>query len=137
MSADLDTYKVMVVGEVNVGKTCLVKRMLNLPMPETTVNSIGVDFANKTHLLKDNRTSVRVQLWDTAGLEKYRGIVVSHYRQTKGCMVVYSVTDRSSFDAVKTHIQTAQENAGNELNIVIVGNKVDLVERDPSARQVT
>ena len=127
-------YKVMVVGEVNVGKTCLVSRMLGKPMPERTMNTIGVEFGTKNLSLKDNRTSVKVQLWDTAGLEKYRAIVVSHYRRTKGCMVVYSVADRSSFDAVKTHIERARENAEDELNIVVVGNKVDLVERDPTAR---
>jgi len=86
--------------------------------------------------MKDGAT-VKAQLWDTAGQEKYRAITVAHYRKALGCLVVYDVTNRKTFTDVKYWLDSLMDSAEQEIQIMLVGNKVDLVEDDPRARQVT
>ena len=83
--------------------------------------------------MKDGST-VKAQLWDTAGQEKYRAITVAHYRKALGCLIVYDVTNRKSFTNVKFWLQSLMDSAEKDISIMLVGNKVDLVADDPSAR---
>lgn len=119
-----------------MGKTCLLSRYLKNQLPKTQGPTIGVEFATKNVTMKDGAT-VKAQLWDTAGQEKYRAITVAHYRKALGCLVVYDVTNRKTFTDVKYWLDSLMDSAEQEIQIMLVGNKVDLVEDDPRARQVT
>jgi small GTP-binding protein len=98
--------------------------------------TIGVEFGTKNVMLKDG-TTVKAQLWDTAGQEKYRAITVAHYRNAVGALVVYDVTRASTFQNVKYWIESLCNQAEQDICVVIVGNKVDIVKEDPTKRQVT
>ena len=128
-----ELYKVIIVGDASVGKSCLLQRYMNKQMPKMQTHTIGVEFATKEHTLK-NGNRQKVQLWDTAGLERYQAMVRAHYKRTVGCLIVYSVTDRSSFESIKEKIDEVYTHAESEINIILVGNKLDLVMEDPSAR---
>ena len=69
-----------------------------------TTPTIGVEFATTNVVMRDGAT-VKAQLWDTAGQEKYRSIVMAHYRKAAGALVVYDITNRASFDSVKFWIE--------------------------------
>lgn len=91
---------VILIGDVSVGKTCLLSRYLRNQLPKTQGPTIGVEFATKNVSMKDGAT-VKAQLWDTAGQEKYRAITVAHYRKALGCLIVYDITNRKTFTNVK------------------------------------
>lgn len=86
--------------------------------------------------MKDGAT-VKAQLWDTAGQEKYRAITVAHYRKALGCLIVYDITNRKTFQNLKYWLTTLLDSAEQDICIMLVGNKLDLVEEDPRARQVS
>ena len=127
---------VILIGDVSVGKTCLLSRYLKNTLPKTQGPTIGVEFATKNVSMKDGST-VKAQLWDTAGQEKYRAITVAHYRKALGCLIVYDVTNRKTFNNVKYWLQSLLDSAEQDICIMLVGNKVDLVEDDQKLRQVT
>ena len=91
---------VILIGDVSVGKTCLLNRFLKDQLPKSTSPTIGVEFATKSVTMKDGAT-VKAQLWDTAGTEKYRAITVAHYRKALGCLLVYDITNHESFKNVR------------------------------------
>lgn len=93
---------------------------------ETHVSTIGVDFKIQTiHL--SNRT-IKLQIWDTAGQERFRSITSSYYRGAHGIVVVFDVTNRDSFENIKSWLQEIDRFATNDVQKLLVGNKIDLVE---------
>ena len=68
--------------------------------PKNTNPTIGIEFATKDVTMKDGVT-VKAQLWDTAGTEKYRAITQAHYRKAHGCLIVYDITNYDSFKSVR------------------------------------
>ncbi len=76
--------------------------------------------------MKDGAT-VKAQLWDTAGQEKYRAITVAHYRKALGALIVYDITKRQTFENVKFWLESLLSQAEQSLCIILVGNKLDLV----------
>jgi len=87
--------KVVLVGNSSVGKTNLMMRFTDDKYKPNHVATIGVDFRVKTVLA--NKKQVRMQLWDTAGQEKYAHVAGVYYRKASAIVFVYSVTDRASF----------------------------------------
>jgi len=76
--------------------------------------------------MKDGAT-VKAQLWDTAGQEKYRAITVAHYRKALGCLIVYDITNKKSFANVKFWLESLMSQAAPDICIMLVGNKLDMV----------
>mmetsp|Transcript_1544 Transcript_1544/g.1040 ORF Transcript_1544/g.1040 Transcript_1544/m.1040 type:complete len:122 (+) Transcript_1544:199-564(+) len=85
--------------------------------------------------MRDGST-VKAQLWDTAGQEKYRAITVAHYRRVLGALIVYDITRRQTFDSCRYWLDSLKASAEQEVHIMLVGNKLDLVIEDPKQRQV-
>eukprot|EP00915_Cephaloidophora_sp_WS-2016_P007747 GHVH01010667.1.p1 GENE.GHVH01010667.1~~GHVH01010667.1.p1 ORF type:complete len:244 (-),score=22.91 GHVH01010667.1:74-766(-) len=131
----VDLYKVILIGDATVGKTHLVGRYVRGTLPKTPQATIGVEFATKTVPLQTGGT-VKVQLWDTAGQERYRSITAIHYRKAVGALLVYDVTRKESFANIPVWLDELKHTAAPDVVVMLVGNKVDLVEADPSSRQV-
>src|SRR5690606_5674550 len=93
--------------------------------------TIGIDFLSKTMYL-DDRT-VRLQLWDTAGQERFRSLIPSYIRDSSVAVVVYDITNRASFLNTSKWVDDVRGERGNDVIIVLVGNKTDLNDK----RQVT
>jgi len=128
-------YKVVLVGDATVGKTHLLSRYIKHSLPKAPTATIGVEFATRTVPLAVGGT-VKAQIWDTAGQERYRAITSAHYRRAVGALLVYDVTKQVTFANVVKWMEELRQNAEPDIVIMLVGNKVDLVEKDPSARQV-
>lgn len=90
------------------------------------VSTIGVDFTNRTMELDGER--VKCQLWDTAGQERFRTLTTSYYRDAQGVVIVYDVSDRQSFDNVASWKADVERHAGDDVAMMILGNKADLGE---------
>ena len=68
---------------------------------------------------------VKVQIWDTAGQERFRNITQTYYRKAQGTLLVYDITNRATFESVDTWMKTIQQQAGDSINKILVGNKMD------------
>ncbi|CAJ1397470.1 unnamed protein product [Effrenium voratum] len=127
--------KVVLVGDVSVGKTHLLSRYMKDDLPKAPAATIGVEFATKTMKLSSG-VNVKTQIWDTAGQERYRAITRAHYRRAAGAVLVYDVTRQETFRSCSLWVTEVREGAQPNAIIMLVGNKIDLVEQDPSSRQV-
>lgn len=127
--------KVVFVGDVSVGKTHLLARYMDDQLPRAPSATIGVEFATRVVQLPGCGT-LKAQLWDTAGQERYRALTRAHYRRANGAVIVYDMTRRDTFQNVGRWLRDVREGASEEVVVMLVGNKVDLAERDPSIRQV-
>ncbi|XP_026158862.1 ras-related protein Rab-33B-like [Mastacembelus armatus] len=124
------TFKVLVIGDSGVGKTCLTHRLCGGEFPSRVEATIGVDFRER--LLDIDGEKIKLQLWDTAGQERFRKSMVQHYyRNVHAVLFIYDVTRPASFNGLSAWIEECRQNSvGQEIPRLLVGNKSDL--RDPS-----
>ncbi|KAG9272172.1 ras-related protein Rab-33A [Astyanax mexicanus] len=122
-------FKIIVIGDSNVGKTCLTFRFTGGSFPEKTEATIGVDFREKAVEIEGEK--IKVQVWDTAGQERFRKSMVEHYyRNVHAVVFVYDVTKMASFENLKTWIQECNgHRVSPSVPRVLVGNKCDLVDQ--------
>jgi Ras-related protein Rab-1A len=117
-------FKLLLIGDSGVGKSCLLLRFADDTYTESYISTIGVDFKIRTIEL-DGKT-VKLQIWDTAGQERFRTITSSYYRGAHGIIIVYDVTDRQSFQNVEHWLKEIDKYATGNVNKLLVGNKSDL-----------
>uniref|UniRef100_A0A3P9IQF8 EF-hand domain-containing protein n=1 Tax=Oryzias latipes TaxID=8090 RepID=A0A3P9IQF8_ORYLA len=116
-------FKVVLVGNSSVGKTCFLRRFCDDCFHPGTCATVGVDYSVKT-LTVDN-SQVALQLWDTAGQERYRSITKQFFRKADGVVVMYDITAEQSFTAVRQWLTSVKESANEEIPIMLLGNKTD------------
>ncbi|WAQ86235.1 hypothetical protein PtA15_6A867 [Puccinia triticina] len=125
--AALKKFKLVFLGEQSVGKTSLITRFMYDTFDNTYQATIGIDFLSKTMYLEDR--TVRLQLWDTAGQERFRSLIPSYIRDSSVAVVVYDVTNRASFINTSRWVDDVRAERGNDVIIVLVGNKTDLGDK--------
>ena len=126
MSKNLDLqYKILVLGESSVGKTSLLVRYTEDKF-ENTVQTIGVDVKNK-YVMYENK-KIQLELWDTAGQERFKGIAQNYFRAANGVILVFDITNKESFNKLKFWINEGKTNIGQDTELIIAENKVDLEE---------
>ncbi|KAL2611494.1 hypothetical protein R1flu_023186 [Riccia fluitans] len=124
--------KLLLIGDSGVGKSCLLLRFCDDSFATSFITTIGIDF--KVRTIDVDGKKVRLQIWDTAGQERFRTITTAYYRGAMGILLVYDITDSSTFQNVRNWIGSITEYAAENVNVVLVGNKSDMEE---SKRQVT
>eukprot|EP01080_Neovahlkampfia_damariscottae_P004056 gene4056-7345_t len=124
-------FKLVFLGDQSVGKTSMITRFMYDTFDTNYKATIGIDFLSKTIYLDD--TTVRLQLWDTAGQERFRSLIPSYIRDSSIAIVVYDITSRKSFDNVDKWLMDIRSERGDDIVIMMVGNKSDLSEK----REVT
>ncbi|KFM79160.1 ras-related protein Rab-8A-like [Stegodyphus dumicola] len=117
------TYKILVLGDSNVGKTCIVHRFCDETYYDTYISTIGIDFKQK--IVNLDGMPIKLQIWDTAGQERFRTLTTAYYRGAMGILVMYDVTNMDSFNHLSYWFRNVEENASPDVVKVLVGNKCD------------
>ena len=121
-SISVTRHKIIFVGDANTGKTSIINRILDNPFNETYEVSIGIDFMSKN--IRFRGQNIKIQIWDSAGQEKYKGLIPSYVRNSSIVFIVYDVSNKSSFDNVPNWISFVKNI--EKTTIVLCGNKIDL-----------
>ncbi|XP_013407044.2 ras-related protein Rab-43-like [Lingula anatina] len=117
-------FKIVLIGDAGVGKTCVVQRFKSGTYTEKHGSTIGVDFTMKTLMLDGKK--IKLQVWDTAGQERFRTITQSYYRSANGVVVAYDITKKESFNNVSRWLEDVRKYAGGSIVKILIGNKSDL-----------
>ena len=117
-------YKVLLLGDSTVGKTCFLMRYTDNTFQEIHMSTIGLDYRLKTMTLNSGK-QVKVQIWDTAGQDRFRAITKNYYKGAHGIILIYDVTNQITFDNVTNWITQIKEEASDKVTIFLVGNKID------------
>ncbi|XP_054250691.1 ras-related protein Rab-10-like [Indicator indicator] len=121
--------KIVMAGESCVGKTSIVRRYTEPNWPpagaptSSYLATIGIDF--KVKAITFNDTRVKLQIWDTAGQERFHTLSTSYFRGAQGFVLVYDITNLDSFRSITTWMKDIYEKAGDEVDVILLGNKCD------------
>jgi Ras-related protein Rab-11A len=117
--------KVVFIGDSAVGKTNILSRFCRDEYIHNSQSTVGVEFASKL-IETEKGKKIKVQIWDTAGQERFKSITNTYYYRSQGALVVFDITKYSSFENVDRWVNQLRQFAGNEVVIILVGNKSDL-----------
>ena len=131
MSDKANSCKVVLLGESGVGKTCIISRYVNNTYDEKSETTNGASYASKVIDLEQYKQSLRFDIWDTAGQEKYRSLTKFFYKDAAIAILVYDITRRDQFEEVRKYWYEQLKTCG-EKNIVIglAGNKCDMFDKE-------
>ena len=142
-------YKIILIGDSSVGKTCLFKKITTGTFSEKIISTIGMDRKSLSFKIpiKDDKgneieKNFEIQLWDTAGQDRFRSITKQYFKDSQGLFLLYDITNKETFDNLDKWIYGVRENLGGEKNnknkyiIVLLANKLDLVKENPEMRKV-
>ncbi|XP_055944276.1 ras-related protein Rab-37-like isoform X3 [Argiope bruennichi] len=117
-------FTVMLVGDSGVGKTCLLVRYKDGAfLSGVFISTVGIDYRNKVVNVDD--TKVKLQIWDTAGQERFRSVTHAYYRDAHALLLLYDVTNKTSFDNTRAWLGEINEYAQDDVVIMLIGNKAD------------
>ena len=123
-SAVYNSYKVLLLGNSYVGKTCILLRFSEDIFKENYDVTIGLNYRIKSMTVENN--PIKMQIWDTSGEEKFKAIAKNFYRGAHGVLLVYDICQKNSFLDVKSWIEQIIENADNDdIVMILCGNKCD------------
>jgi small GTP-binding protein len=117
-------YKILLLGDSSVGKTCLMSRYVDDKFEQNHISTIGLDYRLKT--MKIGTDNIKIQIWDTAGQDRFKSITRTYYKGANGVLLLYDITSVNSFKNIRNWLHQIRENTDEGLVIVLVGNKSDL-----------
>ena len=120
-------FKLILVGDSCVGKSNILLKYLKNEFDPNSRATVGVEFGTK-NIIIDNK-KIKIQIWDTAGEERYRSITSAYYKGAKGAFIVYDITRKSTFDNIDKWISDLKLNGDKNICIIILGNKSDLDDK--------
>ncbi|EAY09011.1 small GTP-binding protein, putative [Trichomonas vaginalis G3] len=127
MVENVDFFKFIVIGSTGVGKTCIMKRMTENEFRENTLSTTGVEF-DSTKVDVDGK-EIPIQIWDTAGQERFRSISRAYFRNAIGVLLVFSLTDKESFEEIGGWLNDARTLCCQDAEIMLIGNKCDIPDQ--------
>ena len=140
-------YKIILIGNSGVGKTSFFRKLSTGEFFEKNISTIGVEKKTFEFDIEVNKEGTKVKekfnlsLFDTAGQEKFRAVTHNYYKNSDGILLLYDITSKITFEHVTVWIESIKELLGidksNKQVIILIGNKLDLVEEEPSVREVT
>jgi len=122
---EIKQFKVVLLGEGSVGKTSLFLMFLHQQFNPAHKTTLQATYERKRITLPD-KTRVDLNIWDTAGQERFHTLGPIYYRNSHGAILVYDITDANSFERVQNWVKELRKMLGNDVVLVIVGNKIDL-----------
>ena len=127
-SSSMETYKIILVGDISVGKTNLLTQYVDEKFTENNISTVGIEFKNKIIELK-NGMKIRLQIWDTSGQEKFMSLTKNYFRGCNLALFVFDVTNKASFDDIQMWLDSFKDVNGEKSKRVLIGNKIDLENR--------
>ena len=121
------SLKVVLVGDTKVGKSCVLSRFVQGTFDRNMPATIGAAFLTK--VITTSTGPVRLQLWDTAGQEKFRSLAPMYYRSSSVAIMVYDITSKETLDSLDDWSTEIAEKAPHNIKFVVIGNKTDLAEQ--------
>ena len=118
------SYKIIVIGDEGVGKTCLSRRATKNDFENFYTPTIGFEFLSFNVKIKDK--NIHLQIWDTSGQEVYRSLVNGFYRNSALAILIYSIDNENSFNNLESWINEIKEKSHPNVKIFLIGNKNDL-----------
>lgn len=121
-------FKFVMVGDIGVGKSSLIRRFADDEYDDEYVATIGVDFRFRT--IQINGKKIKIQIWDTAGQEKFKSVITSYLRGADGVIICYDLADQKTFEHVENwilEIKSLEASEKKKIVSIIVGNKADLI----------
>ncbi|CAD8132343.1 unnamed protein product [Paramecium octaurelia] len=120
-------FKFILIGNSSTGKTSILQYFIKQNSRKKVQQTVGIEFQSKFFVYKNK--NIKLQIWDTAGQERFRSIARTYFKNTIGAILVYDVTSQDSFEALDDWIKDARENGKSDLDIIVVGNKIDLIDQ--------
>jgi small GTP-binding protein len=117
-------YKVLLLGDSTVGRTCFLMRYTDNTYQEIHMSTIGIDNKFKDVELEDGK-KVKIQIWDTAGQDRFRSITRNYYKGANGIVLIFDVTNKKSYENVKNWVKQIKEEVSSRVTIILVANKID------------
>ena len=121
--------KLALIGEASTGKTSISKCYINGPLQNEEEYKVTVALDFFTKILECENNLIKLQIWDTAGQERYQSLTSGYLKGVHGCIIVFDVTNRKSFEKISDWIQLYKNFNEYKNNIIIVGNKIDKPKR--------
>ena len=121
------SVKIIIIGDQNVGKTNIIHRFTDGEFSNQYMITIGMDYLS--HNIKINKNIFHLQLWDTAGSERFRSITKGYFSNSACAIIVYDITNEKSFDSIKEWVNECKLYTNKNIHLVLVGNKNDLKEQ--------
>eukprot|EP00826_Nyctotherus_ovalis_P030927 TRINITY_DN2469_c0_g1_i12.p1 TRINITY_DN2469_c0_g1~~TRINITY_DN2469_c0_g1_i12.p1 ORF type:complete len:181 (-),score=36.89 TRINITY_DN2469_c0_g1_i12:144-611(-) len=115
--------KLIIIGDSGVGKTCLLTRFAENKFTASHISTIGIDFLIK--MLRVDDVTIKLQIWDTAGQDRFRTITQNYYKNAVGVILVYDCTSETSFNNIRSWMKQLESHANHDVIKVLVGNKYD------------
>ena len=123
--------KVVLLGDSGVGKTCLITRYISETFEQNTASTNGASYASKKVNYDKLKKTITLDIWDTAGQEKYKALTKFFYKDAAIAILVYDITQKNSFESIKSYwYEQVKENGEKTFVLGIVGNKSDLYEQE-------
>ena len=120
------SFKVIVIGNSAVGKTCLTTKATKDIFLDNHQSTIGFEFFS--FMIKIENKIIKLQIWDTCGQETYRSLISNFYKTSSLAFIFYSITDRKSFEDIEKWVKELRINCSPDIKIFLIGNKNDLEE---------
>jgi len=137
-SARTRHFKLVLLGDSSVGKSCLVAQFVRGEFHDFQEPTIGAAFLTATIALDDtSSSSVRLEIWDTAGQERYRSLAPMYYRGAAAAIVVFDLTSQESFTGAKSWVKELQRRGDANVVIALAGNKLDVDGRVVEKEEAT
>jgi small GTP-binding protein len=140
-------YRFILIGNSGVGKTSFFRKLSTGEFYEKNISTIGIEKKtfeleiDKNNEGKSEKKNFSISLFDTAGQEKFRAITYNYFKGADGILLLYDITDKQTFESVEQWIesirQAIENNGETRYAIILIGNKLDLVEEEVKERAVT
>ena len=120
-------YKILLLGDTTVGKTCFLMKYTDKTFQDIHMATIGLDYRLKSMKLKNGK-DIKIQMWDTAGQDRFKAITKNYYKGSHGILLLYDITNIQTFESVKQWVTQIREEATQNVIVYLVGNKSDMEE---------
>ena len=118
--------RIVTIGDASVGKTSITNRLTDTPFNEHESSTIGANYLPYTAIV--NSEAMEIQIWDTAGQEKFKSLTPIYFRSAIGAIAIFSLTDVDTFKNIENWIKIFKDTAGSDSIVYVCANKCDCVD---------